>query len=393
MTAQTPLDDRSPPRLGGLRLSLTRRRCSAFAGRRLWSPLAVACLAALLLLFVAGQPARAATGLGQLSDPFVIAAPQADGLTLTESAGVQTLVFDPAQPPDKVSSYFAEADTESVAFDVQGKEQQFTAVQWSYSAPGDRGGWNVFVRYSLDGINWFNAGSGQTPNDQADVALQTIDLVAHGHRIQFRVRFTLNTPGAQASPPPLVTLPAPVTLWDIRVWHRGYTPPKKDAAKKPQKKPSQSDANNQQTALTTGGSGSGSGNGYGQGGGSGNGSGSGSGTGSASASRGQTTKATGPDASAVTAPASTPSDGGTWVNGFRVASLQAPAETVASSSGGSGGSAATASAAPAGPSLFVLLGLIALAALLAPGPIVARRLHRVASFDHARSTTGAVMRS
>ena len=153
--------------------------------------------------------------------------------------------------------YFAEASTEFAAFDVRGKEQQFTAVQWSYSVPETGRLERLRRADSLDGITWFNAGSGQTPNDQANVALQTIDLVAHGHRIQFRVRFTLNTPAAQASPPPLVTLPAPVTLWDIRVWHKGYTPPKKSPTKKPTKKPSPSHTDTQQTTQTTGGGGSG----------------------------------------------------------------------------------------------------------------------------------------
>ncbi len=347
----------------------------------------LATLTALASFLLLATPPFAAAD--ELSGPFLIVTPEADGLTLDAGTGQQVLAFAPAKPPSDLP-YTADAFTEVLSMDPGLREQQFTALQWSYQSDSlDRGAWNLFISYSLDGgDHWFNAGSGQTPSGQAGVQLQAIDLVAHGRGITLRLRFTLNQPAPAASPPLLVTLSSPLLISDIRVWHRDYVPPEKPSPKPTRKpKPTHSAAENPpsgESGLGNDGGGSGAGSGSGSGSGGGNGSGDGSANNQGGGAVGASTT------SPVKAPAAA-GEPGTWVSGFPIASLS-PVDAGQASGAGGAGQEVAASSAGSRDDLYLVFALIVVAALAAPGPIMARRLHRFASFDHSsRPEGGAVV--
>jgi hypothetical protein len=245
-------------------------------------------------------------------------------------------------------------------------------------------GVSVALFYNIDGrtaggdLQWTFAGNGSPGGF-------TLELPAYagGHTIAYQVRFVA----------PATVMTAPVVLDDVVIGYGPYVKPplKKGGGGGTGHNKGKSGGDKGKSAANTGrGSGSGSGAGSTTGNGSGTG---GSGTSgsdvkqSAPAVHKASSKAR--SAQAVTdVPVTSPATGGSAV-------VQGYAVVASAASGTGGAAAATASAAAGGGrsvgggagsgvgDTFLVFGAAIVGLLLLPVPFVARRLRRVADYDHA----------
>jgi hypothetical protein len=253
--------------------------------------------------------------------------------------------------------------------------------------------YNIDGRTAGGGLQWIFAGNGSPGGF-------TLELPAYtgGHTIAYRVRFVA----------PATVMPAPVVLDDVVIGYGPYhKPPKsKGSGGGTGHNKDKTGGDKGKSAANTGrGSGSGAGNGST----TGNGSGGSETSGSASKQSNSATSGGGSQtapavhkastkvrsAQAVTdAPVSAPAAGGSAV----VAGYAVVASAALGASAGEAAAATASAAAGGGRSVgggtgfgdtYLIFGAAIVGLLLLPVPFVARRLRRVADYDHEAGGAGS----